>query len=226
MVIDLDRCAACQACTFACRAENNVPIAGPEETEKGRAIFWHEMLVYRGGEYPEPKVRFVPRPCMHCDTAPCVKVCPVHATFKNEEGIISQIPNRCIGCRICMVTCPYSARSFNWFKPKWPENLRRHLNPDVAVRPKGVVEKCLFCAHRIRKVKEKAKKEGRKIRDEEVVRLTACCQVCPTKARVFGDLDDPDSTVSKLRKSKRAFRLLEDLGTDPKVTYLAEGGGP
>lgn len=223
MVIDLDRCAACQACTVACRAENNVPFAGPEETAKGRAIFWNEVIPIVEGKYPHIKARFIPRPCMHCERAPCVKVCPVGATYRNKEGIVAQIYARCIGCRLCMSACPYTARSFNWFKPKWPKELRRHLNPDVSVRPKGVVEKCLFCVQRLRRLKKKARAEGRKMGDGELVRLPACAQTCPTGARYFGDFDDPESTVSKLARSPRAFRLLEELGTHPKVVYLREG---
>lgn len=222
MVIDLDRCTACQACTIACRAENNVPFAGPREAEMGRAIFWNELVVGLGGEHPYPEISYHPRPCMHCDNSPCSKVCPVNATSRDEEGIVGQIPGRCIGCRMCMCTCPYTARSFNWFEAEWPSPLEKQHNPDVAVREKGVVEKCLFCVHRIRKVKETAREEGREVRDEDVVRLTACCQTCPAGARVFGDLDDRKSTVSKMAHNRRAFCLLEELGTHPKVIYLRE----
>ncbi len=237
MVIDLDRCTACQACTVACRVENNVPATGPEGTLKGRAIFWNDLIVYREGEYPRVSERYIPRPCMHCDNTPCVKVCPVKATYKSDEGVVIQIWNRCIGCRLCMVACPYGARSFNWFHPEWPERkswaegentptvMDQYLNPEVSVRPKGVVEKCTYCAHRLRAVKEQARRENRALRDEEVVRLPACCESCPSEARYFGNLDDPESTVSKLARSPRAFRLLEELGTHPKTIYLAEGNG-
>ena len=121
MVIDLDRCTACQACTVACRAENNVPAAGAEEAMKGRAIFWNDMLVYREGKYPHTRVRHVRRPCMQCENPACTKVCPVNATYPNPEGIVAQIWNRCIGCRLCMCACPYGARSFNWFHAEWPK---------------------------------------------------------------------------------------------------------
>lgn len=237
MVIDLDRCTACQACTVACRAENNVPSAGPEETLRGRAILWNDLVVYREGEYPHVSMRYIPRPCMHCDNTPCVKVCPVKATYKNEEGIVAQIWNRCIGCRLCMAACPYGARQFNWFHAEWPQQeswaessetprvMDQHLNPEVSVRPKGVVEKCTFCSQRVRQVKDQARRENRAVRDEEVVRLPACCETCPSEARFFGDLDDPESTVSRLRRSPRAFHLLEEMGTHPKVTYLVEGEG-
>lgn len=221
MVIDLDRCTACQACTVACRAENNVPFAGPEEAAKGRAIFWNELIPMVEGEFPHLKARFIPRPCMHCDNPPCVRVCPVRATYKNEEGIVAQIYSRCIGCRLCMAACPYTARSFNWLHGDWPADMEQALNPDVSLRPKGVVEKCLFCIQRLRKAKERA--GAGKLEDAAVVRLPACVQTCPAGARYFGDLDDPESTVSKLARSPRAFRLLEELGTQPKVFYLMEG---
>lgn len=223
MVIDLDKCAACQACTVACRAENNVPFAGVEESARGRPIFWIRLITTTEGEYPRVRTTYIPRPCMHCDDPPCTKLCPVNATNKGNEGIVAQLPGRCIGCRICMVTCPYTVRSFNWFTPDWPEPMRQQHNPDVAVRPKGVVEKCIFCVHRLRKAKLQARIEGRPLRDEDVVRLPACCETCPTGAMVFGDLDDPYSTVARLAESPRAFRLLEELGTHPKVIYLREG---
>ncbi|MFQ5866275.1 MAG: 4Fe-4S dicluster domain-containing protein [bacterium] len=223
MVIDLDKCTACQACTISCLAENNIPFVGPKEARKGRAIFWTEVISDIEGEYPYAKAHFIPRPCMHCDNPACIKVCPVHATYKNKEGIVGQIYNRCIGCRLCMCACPYTARSFNWYHIEWPSPMDKQLNPEVSVRCKGVVEKCNFCIQRIHKVKERAKKEKRKIRDEEVVKLPACCQTCPGGARYFGDLDDPESTVSKLARSSRAFRLLEEMGTHPKVIYLKEG---
>ncbi len=244
MVIDLDRCTACQACTVACRAENNVPFAEPKEARKGRVISWNQVMSSVEGEYPHVSMRYTPMPCMHCDHPPCVKVCPVHATYQNPEGIVAQIWDRCIGCRYCTVACPYTRRFFNWYAPSWPKERRpwtdppetedqrdmeqvqvmdQHLNPEVSVRPKGIVEKCMFCIQRIRKVKEQARREKRAIRDEEVLRLPACCQTCPAEARYFGDLNDPASTVSKLAHSRRAFRLQEDLGTHPKVIYLAEG---
>ncbi|MFQ6078922.1 MAG: 4Fe-4S dicluster domain-containing protein, partial [Thermodesulfobacteriota bacterium] len=184
MVIDLNRCTACQACTVACQAENNIPFAGPRESGLGRAIFWNELIVTIEGDFPNGRVTYIPRPCMHCDNAPCTKVCPVNATYRNPEGIVAQIPGRCIGCRFCMSACPYTARSFNWHKPTWPKPMEKQHNPDVAVRPKGVVEKCLFCIHRLKKAKLKAQKDGRKLTDDDVMRLPACCQTCPAGARV------------------------------------------
>lgn len=223
MTIDLDRCTGCQGCAVACRAENNVPTAGDAQAEKGRAIFWMNMLVLSEGEYPDLRQQLVPAPCNHCEDPPCIKVCPVGATSKSEDGIIQQIPGRCIGCRSCEVACPYTRRYFNWSAPSWPDSLKNQLNPDVALRTPGVMEKCTFCNHRLRAAREKARAEGRTLADADVRKLTACAQACPAGAIVFGDLNDPESTVSKLEKSPRAFRLLEEIGTRPKVIYLREG---
>ena len=204
MVIDLDKCTGCQACTVACRMENNVPFAGQELTEADRAIFWNEVLTHIEGEYPNVKATIIPRPCFHCENPPCVKVCPVGATYKDEEsGLVLQRYDRCIGCRYCTVACPYGARYFNWYQPKWPEGTQAYQNPDVPLRPKGVVEKCLFCVHRLP--------------------IPACVQACSSGARFFGDLDDPNSEVAQLARSPRAIRLLEDLGTEPNCIYLKEG---
>lgn len=222
MAIDLDRCTACQGCVVACRSENNVPVAGPEQLEKDRGIFWMDMMRVKEGEYPDLKEQFIPTPCNHCEDAPCVKVCPVGATFINEEGIVGQMWARCIGCRYCTTACPYTRRYFNWETPSWPDDLKSLLNPDVATRPRGVVEKCTFCHHRIRDAREDAREDGRTLTDNDVRRLPACAAACPAEAIVFGDLNDPDSTVSQQAKSPRAFRLQEELGTKPKVIYLRE----
>ncbi|MDR7522894.1 MAG: 4Fe-4S dicluster domain-containing protein [Armatimonadota bacterium] len=234
MVIDLDKCTACQACVAACRAENNVPFAGPEEAERGRAIFWMELLTHLDGDYPNVRAQFVPRPCMHCDEPPCVQVCPVGATYKREDGLVIQDYDRCIGCRYCMVACPYGARHFNWLAPRWPTPMARALNPDTGprrprtggrqgpeVRFRGVVEKCTFCIHRLEQARRRVEAEGRQLRDGDYV--TACTQTCPAKAIAFGDLDDPTSEVHRLAHSRRAIRLLEELGTRPRVYYLTGG---
>jgi len=222
MVIDLDRCTGCQACAVACRAENNVPDAGPTNTSKGRSIFWMNLLTVSEGEYPVLRQQFFPAPCNHCEDPPCIKVCPVGATTRSSEGIIQQVPERCIGCRLCEVSCPYTRRYFNWSHPEWPEEEREHLNPDVTPRSHGVIEKCLFCHHRIRAAKTAAQADGRSLKDAELRKLPACAQSCPAEAIVFGDLNDPESEVRRLSESPRAFRLLEELGTRPKVFYLRE----
>lgn len=223
MVIDLDKCTACQACTVACRVENNVPVAGPVDSRAGRAIFWNEVTPVIEGELPHLRARFIPRPCMHCEDPPCVQVCPVGATFKDAEGVVQQDYERCIGCRYCTVACPYGARFFNWRSPEFPETHARYRNPDAAARarPVGVVEKCTFCVQRIERARRRAATEGRGLRDGDVV--PACVQTCPARARVFGDLDDPASLVHHLARSPRAFRFLEELGTRPQVIYLMEG---
>ena len=221
MVIDLDRCSGCQTCMVACHAENNIPIIGPEESAKGRTIHWIELLPYIEGEYPHLKARLLPRPCMHCEHPACIKVCPVGATYQNEEGIVGIVYSRCIGCSYCTTACPYTVRGFNWYEPKWPKEMRGSLNRDVSVRKKGVVEKCSFCHHRLLKAKERAKAENRELLTDDYI--PACVQACPGNAIYFGDLNDPFSMVSKLSRERRAFKLLEDLGTEPKVIYLSEG---
>ncbi len=218
MVIDLDRCTGCQACVMACKAENNVPAVGPKEASRERIISWMQVLTEEDKEYPDGKLRFLPRPCLHCDDPPCTKVCPVYATYRNPEGIVAQIYARCIGCRFCMAACPYNAKYFNWhtYQKEAPGQ-----NPDVSVRPKGVVEKCTFCHHRLQKARERALAEQRDIEPGEYV--PACAEACPARAIVFGDLSDPNSEVARLARSPRAFRLQEELGTKPKVIYLTEG---
>jgi menaquinone reductase, iron-sulfur cluster-binding subunit len=219
MVIDLDRCTACGSCTVACRQENNVPSFGPEEKYEGRRIEWMTML-WQEAELEGGLPLALPFPCQHCTNAPCVKVCPVGATLKSPEGITLQIWDRCIGCRYCMVACPYGRRSFNWEEAEWPGTLAQMLNPDVATRPHGVVEKCTFCHHRIRRVRQQARIEGRELADEDVQQLPACAAACPADAITFGDLHDPDSLVAQKARDPRRFQLLEELGTDPAVIYL------
>jgi molybdopterin-containing oxidoreductase family iron-sulfur binding subunit len=184
-----------------------------------RAMFWMNTITMQEGEYPNVKVKIRPLPCMNCQSPFCTYVCPVRATMKGEGGIIGQIYPRCIGCRYCTVACPYTVKSFNWYKPKWEEEFKKGLNPDVSLRPKGVVEKCTFCVHRLQKAKDRAM--GQKLADGDY--WPACAESCPTEAIAFGDLEDKDSKVYKLHHSPRAHQLFEDLGTDPTVYYLVEG---
>ena len=204
----------------ACHQENNLCAVGPEETRRDRGFHWLQILREVSGEGEEVKLRFLPQLCVQCDDPPCVRVCPVHATYLGEEGIVAQIYSRCIGCRYCMAACPYNAKVFNWYDPEWRGDLQKGANPDVSLRPKGVVEKCTFCHHRVVKAREEAHAAGHEIRDGDVT--TACAESCPARAIEFGDLDDPSSRVSEMSRSARAFRLHGDLGTKPKVYYLAE----
>jgi molybdopterin-containing oxidoreductase family iron-sulfur binding subunit len=179
-----------------------------------------QVLTETDEEHHGSKTRFIPRPCLHCDDPPCTKVCPVYATYRNPEGIVAQIYNRCIGCRFCMAACPYNAKYFNWhsYQKEAPGQ-----NPDVSLREKGVVEKCTFCHHRLQNARERALAEKREFDPAEYV--PACAEACPAKAIVFGDLADPASEVAQLARSPRAFKLHEELGTKPKVIYLTEGEG-
>ena len=183
-------------------------------------MLWMEILTTYEGEYPHVKVRYLPRPCMHCEHPPCTKVCPVRATYINDEGIVTQIYPQCIGCRYCMAACPYTVKSFNWYEQKQSKEMAATSNPDVFTRPAGVVEKCTFCIHRYQKAKEQADAEDRPLTDQDYV--PACVESCPTEVMYFGDLDNPKSKVRSLIRSPRTFTLLEDLGTEPKVYYLTE----
>jgi len=206
----------------ACHAENNIPISTPEEAAKGRAFHWLRVDRYYEGEFPDVKVKYMPVMCQHCDDAPCEPVCPVYATYHNEEGLNVQVYNRCVGTRYCGNNCPYTVRFFNWFAPEWPQPLELQHNPDVAVRMGGVMEKCTFCVQRIKRGKNDAASEGRGVKDGEIT--PACAQSCPAEAITFGDLNEKESKVSRLAESGRATKLLEELGTKPKVFYLQRLG--
>ncbi len=215
MTIDLDLCTGCQACALACKAENNIPDVGTVDVRRGRRIAWMEVLVQTDPHHPG-RARFLPRPCLHCDDPPCTKVCPVFATFRDHNGTVGQVYAQCIGCRFCMAACPYNAKYFNWRTYHDPGPGQ---NPQVSVRGKGVVEKCTFCHHRLLLAEDRARGEGRPLAPGDYV--PACVEACPTGAITFGDLADPDSAVAHQARSPRAFRLLEELGTRPKVIHLA-----
>ena len=219
MAVDLDRCTGCEACVAACHAENNIATVGDLQASRGRALHWIRVERYFEGEFPDIRAKFRPVMCQQCGNAPCESVCPTYASHHTEDGLNAQVYNRCIGTRYCANACPYSARFFDFFNPSWEKPLHLQLNPDVSLREVGVMEKCTFCVQRIRATQIQAKGEGREIRDGEI--QPACVQSCPPHALVFGDLQDPESEVSRLSRSPRGTKLLEDVGTRPAVTYLS-----
>ena len=221
LVIDTDRCTGCGACAVACHAENNIQTVGEEEAAKGRAMHWMRIERYYEGTFPDVRVRFQPVLCQQCGQAPCEPVCPVYATYRTPEGLNAMVYARCIGTRYCANNCPYTVRFFNWFNPEFPDPLPRQHNPDVSVRPAGVMEKCTFCVQRIQDAQDVAQDEDREVRDGEI--RTACSQSCPAQAITFGDLDDPESRVSQMAEEQRATRLLEELSTEPSVIYMRGG---
>ena len=223
LVVDQDLCTGCQACVVACTMENNIPFVGETDAAYGRSMHWIRTERFWEGEYPEVKATpFQPVMCQQCGSAPCEPVCPVFASVHSEaEQLNVQVYNRCVGTRYCANNCPYVVRTFNWRDYTRPEPLNNQLNPDVTVRRRGIMEKCTFCVQRIRKVEDKAEADGRPVADGEV--QPACVQACPAEALVFGRLDDPQSQVSKATASGRAVKLLEQLGTQPRVTYLKGG---